>query len=377
SSADSCLQIINSVGRGFAEAIFSSCRDAGGTDQGRVPVGAVTAGSVLPLPAYSDFSLLKLSSTCGRNGLHVIRSNVAQIILCALLLIDAVIVIAEIILEIKAITSEKVALEGAFVKTASFVNETFANCLSERGLLLPEFTSACSRRRKRLASSMLNILLALGGHNSSSVCNVTGVATAVASAGSAAASSSPAAAAAAARSSTAGRPASATAAGLRLRRAASGGGSSGGGGGGGGSSGGGGGGVRIFSSYQQDYSHAKLLHDVSSVLHYVSIGILGLFVLEVALKVACLGRNFVREKFEIVDATVILISFVADIVFVKLESTEVSVMVLFLLCAHCRVINGLMMHEKQRDEFRIQLQKRARRMSEMKCDTLRQSARPS
>uniref|UniRef100_A0A1I8HS36 Voltage-gated hydrogen channel 1 n=1 Tax=Macrostomum lignano TaxID=282301 RepID=A0A1I8HS36_9PLAT len=167
-----------------------------------------------------------------------------------------------------------------------------------------------------------------------------------------------------------GRPASATAAGLRLRRAASGGGSSGGGSGGGGSSGGGGGGVRIFSSYQQDYSHAKLLHDVSSVLHYVSIGILGLFVLEVALKVACLGRNFVREKFEIVDATVILISFVADIVFVKLESTEVSVMVLFLLWRIVRVINGLMMHEKQRDEFRIQLQKRARRMSEMKCDTL-------
>uniref|UniRef100_A0A1I8I230 Voltage-gated hydrogen channel 1 n=1 Tax=Macrostomum lignano TaxID=282301 RepID=A0A1I8I230_9PLAT len=95
-----------------------------------------------------------------------------------------------------------------------------------------------------------------------------------------------------------------------------------------------------FANFQQEFSHAKVLHDVSAVLHFVSIGILGLFVLEVALKIVCLGRNFVREKFEIVDAVVIMISFVADIVFVKLESTEVSVMVLFLLWRIVRVING-------------------------------------
>uniref|UniRef100_A0A1I8GWV1 Voltage-gated hydrogen channel 1 n=1 Tax=Macrostomum lignano TaxID=282301 RepID=A0A1I8GWV1_9PLAT len=129
-------------------------------------------------------------------------------------------------------------------------------------------------------------------------------------------------------------------------------------------------GPSLFSSFHFEFSQARLLHSASAVLHFVSIAILALFVSEVALKIVCLGRGFLRDRFEVVDAVVIAVSFVADVVFVKLESSEVSVIVLFLLWRIVRVINGLMMHEKQRDEFRIQLQKRARRISEMKCESL-------
>lgn len=44
---------------------------------------------------------------------------------------------------------------------------------------------------------------------------------------------------------------------------------------------------------------AKTLHHVSEVLHYASIAILSLFVLEVFAKVLCLGKTFFKEKFEV------------------------------------------------------------------------------
>ncbi|BHF58489.1 Voltage-gated hydrogen channel 1 [Sparganum proliferum] len=88
------------------------------------------------------------------------------------------------------------------------------------------------------------------------------------------------------------------------------------------------------------------------------------------IRIYCTGRRFFRLKFEVVDGSVIAISLIADVIFVYVASDEISIIIIFLVWRMVRVINSLLMHEKQRDAFRIQLQKRARRISELKVEVL-------
>ncbi|VDK40707.1 unnamed protein product [Taenia asiatica] len=111
-------------------------------------------------------------------------------------------------------------------------------------------------------------------------------------------------------------------------------------------------------------------HTIACILHFLSILILCIFVIQLAVKVVCMGRAFFRLKFEIVDGIIIIISLIADGIFVYIASEEITLIIVFLLWRIVRVVNSLLMYEKQRNEFRIQLQKRARRMSELKVEAL-------
>ncbi|KXJ19649.1 voltage-gated hydrogen channel 1 [Exaiptasia diaphana] len=56
-------------------------------------------------------------------------------------------------------------------------------------------------------------------------------------------------------------------------------------------------------------------HFASNILHFVAISILSLFVLEIALKLFALGfRFFLTEKWELFDATIVLVAFTTEII---------------------------------------------------------------
>ncbi|KAL3321169.1 Voltage-gated hydrogen channel 1 [Cichlidogyrus casuarinus] len=114
---------------------------------------------------------------------------------------------------------------------------------------------------------------------------------------------------------------------------------------------------------------AKHLHDISENLHILSIVITGFFLTMVFLKLAAHGKQFFRDSFEVFDGFVIIISFVSDIVFMFTSMSTASMIVLLFLRV-LRIMNALMMHEKQRYEFRIALQKRARRVQQRKMEIL-------
>nr|VZI44368.1 unnamed protein product [Spirometra erinaceieuropaei] len=112
------------------------------------------------------------------------------------------------------------------------------------------------------------------------------------------------------------------------------------------------------------------LHFASEVMHFVSIGVTSLFIVCIVLKLVCLRRKFFSDVYEVIDAMVILVSFLSDICYVRVDSQEISAMVILLLWRIARLINAMLMYERQRCEFRVTLQKRARRLGEKKVDNL-------
>lgn len=66
---------------------------------------------------------------------------------------------------------------------------------------------------------------------------------------------------------------------------------------------------------------------------------------------------------QIIDGSVIIISFLVDTIILMDSTTNpgTSVMIILLLWRIVRLINGFMMHEKQRDEKRIRILAEARK----------------
>ncbi|KAM7541470.1 hypothetical protein Aperf_G00000038876 [Anoplocephala perfoliata] len=122
-----------------------------------------------------------------------------------------------------------------------------------------------------------------------------------------------------------------------------------------------------------ELTNPATLHRSSEVMHYVSIGVTGLFIVTTVLKIICLGREFFSNVYEVIDALVILTSFISDISYIKLDSQEIAAMVILLLWRMVRLINAMLMYERQRCEFRVILQKRARRLQERKVDDLQRT----
>ncbi|KAF7259705.1 hypothetical protein EG68_03459 [Paragonimus skrjabini miyazakii] len=115
---------------------------------------------------------------------------------------------------------------------------------------------------------------------------------------------------------------------------------------------------------------AKTMHDVSAILHYLSIAITGLFLLCVILKIACLGRKFFRDRNQHLDAGIIVASFISDVLYVRYVSETTAAMVVLLLWRIFRIINALMMHKQHQYELRISMQKRARRLLGRKLEII-------
>ncbi|KAF5405821.1 hypothetical protein PHET_00662 [Paragonimus heterotremus] len=115
---------------------------------------------------------------------------------------------------------------------------------------------------------------------------------------------------------------------------------------------------------------AKTMHDVSAILHYLSIAITGLFLLYVILKIACLGRKFFRDRNQHLDAGIIVASFISDVLYVRYVSETTAAMVVLLLWRIFRIINALMMHKQHQYELRISMQKRARRLLGRKLEII-------
>uniref|UniRef100_A0A5K3FQY6 Voltage-gated hydrogen channel 1 n=1 Tax=Mesocestoides corti TaxID=53468 RepID=A0A5K3FQY6_MESCO len=128
--------------------------------------------------------------------------------------------------------------------------------------------------------------------------------------------------------------------------------------------------IRLPDTSSTRMLNPAMLHHASEVMHFVSIGVTGLFICTMVLKIVCLGRKFFSNVYEVADALVILISFISDISYIKLDSQEISAMVILLLWRIARLINAMLMYERQRCEFRVALQKRARRLQQRKVDSL-------
>ncbi|XP_006910091.1 voltage-gated hydrogen channel 1 [Pteropus alecto] len=91
------------------------------------------------------------------------------------------------------------------------------------------------------------------------------------------------------------------------------------------------------------------------LFHYISIAILTFFMMEVSFKIYAFRLEFLHHKFEILDAIVVVVSFILDIVllFREHEFEALGLLILLRLWRVARIINGIIISVKTRSERQL------------------------
>ena len=78
------------------------------------------------------------------------------------------------------------------------------------------------------------------------------------------------------------------------------------------------------------------------VLHYASIGILGLFLIEICVRLAVFRLEFFKHKLELFDAAVVIVSFALDVQFRNNEGPEsgAGLLIILRLWRVTRILNA-------------------------------------
>jgi len=85
------------------------------------------------------------------------------------------------------------------------------------------------------------------------------------------------------------------------------------------------------------------LVSTAHALHYATIGMLCMFIVEVGVRVLALRRQFYRRHMEVFDALVVVVTFALAVVFVKDSNVRSSVglLILLRLWRVAKILNGL------------------------------------
>jgi len=85
------------------------------------------------------------------------------------------------------------------------------------------------------------------------------------------------------------------------------------------------------------------LVNAAQALHYTTIGMLCVFVIEVALRVLALRRQFYRRHMELFDAVIVVSTFTLAIVFARDDSVRSSagLLILLRLWRVAKILNGV------------------------------------
>ncbi|XP_050410011.1 voltage-gated hydrogen channel 1-like [Patella vulgata] len=97
-------------------------------------------------------------------------------------------------------------------------------------------------------------------------------------------------------------------------------------------------------------------HDAPKVLHYLSITVLSLFMVEIGVRIFVMRLEFFKHKLEVFDAIVVIVSFILDIVFRNQEgsATGVGLLVVLRLWRVTRILNGIVMSVKAQAQRKIE-----------------------
>ena len=78
------------------------------------------------------------------------------------------------------------------------------------------------------------------------------------------------------------------------------------------------------------------------ILHYASIALLGIFVLEIILKIYAFGKkwwNFREKKMEWLDAIIVIVSFIIDVTLLNTQSVIAEISLLFISFRLWRIVS--------------------------------------
>ncbi|CAG5122820.1 unnamed protein product [Candidula unifasciata] len=106
--------------------------------------------------------------------------------------------------------------------------------------------------------------------------------------------------------------------------------------------------------------HLGTEHDfIPKIFHYISLAILSIFLLEIFLRLYVMRLSFFKHKLEIFDATIVIVSFILDIVFRNSEDASVGVglLIILRLWRVARLVNGIVMSVQKQANKKIEKEK--------------------
>lgn len=122
--------------------------------------------------------------------------------------------------------------------------------------------------------------------------------------------------------------------------------------------------VKLAGEHQETVAHA---------LHYCSICILALFIIEVTVRIFVMRLTFFKHKLELFDALVVIVSFILDVVFRdRMDAASgVGLLVILRLWRVARILNGIVMSVKRQAEKKIEKEKHLREACEQELSKFR------
>ncbi|XP_070572273.1 voltage-gated hydrogen channel 1-like [Ptychodera flava] len=115
--------------------------------------------------------------------------------------------------------------------------------------------------------------------------------------------------------------------------------------------------------------------NVGEALHYCSIAILSIFMVEISVRIYCLRLEFFKHKLEVFDAIIVVISFAFDIAYAIDPGTfnsMLGLLIIFRLWRVVRIFNGILLSVKNQAEKKVAAQKRKCAELEQELEKFRQ-----
>uniref|UniRef100_T1JNY0 Voltage-gated hydrogen channel 1 n=1 Tax=Strigamia maritima TaxID=126957 RepID=T1JNY0_STRMM len=115
-------------------------------------------------------------------------------------------------------------------------------------------------------------------------------------------------------------------------------------------------------------------NEIAEILHYLSMSVLSVFLVEIMVKVYAFRLEFFHHKLEIFDAIVVIVSFGLDVSYAHIHSAVngLGLLIIFRLWRVTRILNGIVMSVKMQSERRLHKEKRAREALEHELAKFRQ-----
>lgn len=91
------------------------------------------------------------------------------------------------------------------------------------------------------------------------------------------------------------------------------------------------------------------------VLHYASLGILGIFMVEIIVRLIVFRLEFFKHKMELFDAVIVIVSFVLDIIYRNNEGPEsgIGLLIVLRLWRVTRILNGIILSVKKQADKKV------------------------
>lgn len=126
-------------------------------------------------------------------------------------------------------------------------------------------------------------------------------------------------------------------------------------------------------SFTTDASQMDLV-PTTQVLHYLSIAVLSVFLVEIAAKIYAFRIDFFRSKLELFDALIVIVSFSLDVAFRHHHDAVngIGLLVILRLWRVTRILNGIVMSVKKQAERKLHRERRIKEALEQELAKFRE-----